>query len=59
MVGGGDDEDPERGVRPRGAEAVVLVDHVGELVIAGDGDDHVVGEAVPDCADLRAAGHLG
>lgn len=59
---GGDDEDAEPRGRTGGAQAVVLVAHVRELLVAGDGHDHVlealVGEAVPDGAHLRAAGDL-
>ena len=61
-VSGGSDENTERRGRPRSPQAVVLVAHVRELLVAGDRHDHVldahVGEAVPDRAHLRAAGHL-
>jgi hypothetical protein len=60
--GGSVDEDAESYGGARGVQAVVLVAQVRELVVAGDRHDHViqprVGEAVPDCAHLRAAGHL-
>jgi hypothetical protein len=60
---GGGDIDPEPRGRPRGAQAVVLVAHVRDLLVAGDRHDHVldalVREAVPDGAHLhRASGHL-
>lgn len=58
--GGGDNEHPERGDGPRGAEAVVLVHHVRETLVAGHRheDALVAGEAVNDRAHLCAAGHL-
>jgi hypothetical protein len=58
----GGDENPKPRGRPRGAQAVVLVAHVCELLVAGDRHGHVlerlVGEAVPGRTHLRAAGHL-